>query len=41
MFSIIIFYGIPIAAIAFFIVSLCRFVSAGCMNKKETGTFSV
>lgn len=41
MFSIIIFYGIPIAAITFFIVSLCRFVSAGCRNKKEPGTFSV
>ena len=40
MFYIIIFYGIPVAAIVFFVVSLCRFISAKSKNKKEPGIFS-
>lgn len=40
MFYIIIFYGIPVAALVFFVVSLCRFISAKSKNKKEPGAFS-
>ncbi len=40
MFYIIIFFGIPVAALVFFIVSLCRFISAKSKNKKNPGTFT-
>ena len=35
-----IFFGIPLAAILFFIISLCRYIRAKIINKKEPGRFS-
>ena len=34
-----IFFGIPLAAILFFIISLCRYISAKMKNKKEPCSF--
>lgn len=34
------FYGIPLAAIVFFVVSVYRYVKAKRANKRQPGTFS-
>lgn len=36
----IIFYGIPVAALLFFIVSLYRYIRAKIENRKKPGTYS-
>lgn len=41
MLNFIIFYGIPLATLVFFVVSLFRFVYAKIRNKRESGCYTV